>query len=269
VATLDGLPLRAAALDAIRAEARLAGEGDGVRKARREGLRRILVRRQAERLGVAVAEADITTRQAAVTAQAGGEKALSAALAAVGLGRADLRAALTYALLEQALADEIYPQLVASRTEARAFYDDEAGALLARPGEVRLAEITVPTQKVARDVAARMAAGTPFAAAARRFSMDPRTRFDGGMLGWVLLASLPAEIRDGLRGVKAGEVSAPVHSLGRWHLYKVYARRAGSRPLFTEVAADLRAELTRRRRAAALGQWVARAFARAKVEMAP
>ena len=127
----------------------------------------------------------------------------------------------------------------------------------------------MPGELIAEKVAARLAAGAPFAATARRFSMDPQTRAQGGYLGWVSVLTLPPEVRAALAGLRAGDVAEPVRSSGRWQLFKLFGRRPARLTPFAEVAGPIRRELTRRWRATALDDWLARARASATVEILP
>jgi parvulin-like peptidyl-prolyl isomerase len=97
--------------------------------------------------------------------------------------------------------------------------------------------------------------------------MDTQARSEGGLLGWVATASLPPEVRTVLDGVRPGQVSDPVLSFARWQLFKVFARRPAHVTPLADVAASIRDELTRRRRAAALDEWLGRARAQAAVEV--
>ncbi len=94
----------------------------------------------------------------------------------------------------------------------------------------------MPGELIAEKVARRLAAGAPFGPTARRFSMDPETRFEGGLLGWVAVITVPPEVRAALAGLRAGDVTEPVRSSGRWQLFKLFARRPAVVTPFAEAA---------------------------------
>ena len=266
LALVDGIPLMQADVDALRAEARLAGTKDDEATARDQAIERLLVRRQAARLGVTVADSDLAARLAAIREAAGGEEALANALKAAGMTAGQLSQATRASLLQSALQDVMFADLKPGDGAVRAFYRKNRAALFTRPAEVRLRQITMPSKALALRVAGEIAGGTPFAAAARRYSMDPATRYEGGMVGWVSAPSLPEEVRKALAGVPRGGVSAPVWSFARWHLYKILDRRAAVIAPFTQVSSQITAELTRRVRAAALDEWAGRARKKATIE---
>ncbi len=134
---------------------------------------------------------------------------------------------------------------------------------------MRLRSITLPSRNVALQVGRDVAEGADFSTLARRHSIDRATRDDGGMLGWVALSSLPAEVRKALAPVSRGGVSEPVFALSRWHLYEVVDRRPETVLPLKRVSAEITTELTRRRRATALEEWIGRARERATVESSP
>jgi len=269
MARVDGVEVTRADVDAILAEARLEGRTLERSQALDQAVRRVLVGRAAARAGVAVDAAAVQAGLSAIIERRGGEAALTAALKTAGLTREQLKAAVAAGLLEGGLADAKFPGVRAGDAAARSFYRRNVAVLFTTAAEVRLGKITMPGESIAEKVAARLAAGAPFGPTARRFSMDPETRFEGGLLGWVAVVTLPAEVRAALSGLRAGDVTEPVRSAGRWQLFKLFARRPAVVTPFAQTAAPIRRELTRRRRAAALDDWLARTRERATIEMLP
>ena len=269
MARVDGVEVTRADVDAILAEARLEGRTLDRSQALDQAVRRVLVRHAAAPAGVTVDAAAVQAGLSVISERSGGEAALTAALEKAGLTRDQLKAAVAAGLLERGLADAKFPGLRAGDAAVRSFYRRNADELFTKAAEVRLGKITVPGELIADKVAARLAAGAPFGPTARRFSMDPETRFEGGLLGWVSVLTLPPEVRASLAGLRVGDVTEPVRSFGRWQLFKLFARRPAVVTPFAQAAAPIRRELTRRRRAAALDDWLARARERATVEVLP
>ncbi len=266
VVSVDGEPITQADVDAIRAELRLAGADDSQEAARAQAMRRLLVRREAQRRGVTVEDEDVAARVEEVRASAGGEEALASALKLAGMTLADLESAARYALLERELQDALFPDRKPTAAAVREFYRENRGALFTKPAEVKLRRLTVPNEKLAREAAAEVADGSSFASVARHYSMDSSTRFEGGLLGWISATSLPSEVADALADLGSGDVSQPVFSFGRWHLYNVVGRRPAEVVPFAEIRGEVIAELTRRLRAEALNGWVRDELQQAAVE---
>jgi foldase protein PrsA len=260
VARVDGVEVKRSDVSAIIAEARLEGRSVSATAARQEAIRRELVRRQADRLGISVPDPAVEARLAAVRERAGGATALAAALARAEMTPAAFRSSIVYGLLEEKLAAAQFASPTASPQAVRDFYERHRIDLFTTPAAVSLGDITLPSRRLAVEVIGRLARGGDFAAVARQYSMDKATKENGGKLGWISLPSLPAELRAAVAGVAPGDVSAPVQS---------FVRRATEVRPFAVARPAIAEELTRRRRAAALDDWLAKAVKRARVEMLP
>ena len=108
VLLIDGSPVHRSSVDAVRAEFRLGGTPDAEARAEREAVRRELVRREAERLGIAADPDDVASRRSAMVDQLGGEQALLSALERVPMTDEQLRSGLTDGVLREALQDAKY-----------------------------------------------------------------------------------------------------------------------------------------------------------------
>ncbi len=123
VLLVDGRPVHRSAVDAVRAEFRLAGRSDAEARAEKEAVRRELVRREAERLGVVADPAEVASRRAAMVDQLGGEEALTSALERVPMTDDQLRSGLADGVLREALQDAKFQDLAATSAGARDYYD--------------------------------------------------------------------------------------------------------------------------------------------------
>lgn len=269
VAVVDGVRIGRDAVEAIRGEARLQGRSDAAGAARDEAVRRVLVRREAGRLGVRVQDGAIARRIAQLEADAGGADALDAALDRAALSREQLQQAIGYGLLAEALATEKGLGAGASVRAARSFYERHREDLFTTGASYRLGKITVPSERLAKTLDRRLRGGADFAATARRFSMDPQTRYDGGLLGWVMAVTLPAEALAVIERTPAGGVADPVFSTGKWQVFKVFGRRPSRIVPFSQVRSAITAELTRRSRMAALERWLDGEVRRTDVTLVP
>lgn len=256
VLLVNGQPLRRSAIDAVRAEFRLGGSSDSEARARKEAVARELVRQEAGRRGVAADPAGVRARRAAMAGELGGEAALKAALERVPMSEAQLQRNLEDGVLREALQTAKYPRLAATRAVARTYYERHR-KLFRQPGTIHLGVIQVPAERIAESALARLREGRPFEEVARQFSTDPEAKAKGGDMGWVATSSLPAPLRKAAAAIRPGGVSKPVAGPGGWFVLKVMAERPAGVTPFAAVEADLRKELTRRQRFAALQKWLA------------
>lgn len=91
--------------------------------------------------------------------------------------------------------------------------------------QLHLRHIVVESQKEANDLANRLAAGVDFTELARRFSLDPLTREQGGDMGWKSRVDLTEDLRSFLFLLPTGAASTPVASASGWHIFMVEERR--------------------------------------------
>jgi peptidyl-prolyl cis-trans isomerase SurA len=266
VARVNGHAILRSALDVARASARLSGRVPSDAQLLRLLIDRELVREEALRLGVTVSPAAVDARLAAVTKEAGGAAALAADLKSAGLDEAALRDAVQQVLLSESLQDRKFGAIRASRAQSLAYFRRHR-ALFRRAPSVELADIVVRNQASAAIVLRRLKQGQPFAAAAQQFSRDRESAVSGGVMGWVLVASLPRPLAAVAAKLAAGAMSAPVNAPGGVYILKLLGRREGRQFSFAHVASEISHELTSRRRSASLAAWVRQSRAQADVEI--
>ena len=265
VVRVDGEGVTQDQVDAVRAEARLSGRGDSAGAARDEAVRRLLLRREAEHLGIRIADDVVRQRVSDLEEQAGGKKALDDALDRASMTRDQLGRVVRHSLLAEAVADAKNPQIEASPAQVRAFYDRHRDDLYTTDASFRLGRITVPGEKLAEKLVRRLRRGASFPDLARRFSMDPATRYQDGDIGWVSAFTVPREVLAAVEHVASGGVADPVWSAGKWQVFKVLGRRPARVVPFAEAGEPIARELARRRRAKALDRWLDKEVERADV----
>lgn len=268
LAWVEGEPVTQADVDLVLAEARLAGETEDQDAALDAAIGRALVRREAERLGITVDDAALEARLGEIRDRLGGEDALTARLQTAVMTREQLRLGAAYGLLRERLRDQKFAGESAADEAVRRFYDENRETLFTEPAAVKLGSILFRGENAANGVAAKLRAGRPFDEMARRYSMDPESKANGGLLGWVEEASLPEPLAKAVQGLKRGELSEVTAGPGGWFILKLYDRRAAQTRTFAEVEGELRVELDRRERLQALEGWLERERERVQIERA-
>jgi foldase protein PrsA len=264
VLRVDGRPVLLSSVEAVRAEFRLGGASDDEARAEQEAVRREILRREAERLDVAADPAEVESRRDTMVEQAGGEEALTAALAEVPITAAQLRSGLEDSLLHEAVQDSRFADLSATTAQARAYYEKNRKSFREQ-GSLHLYSIRVAAERIADSALGRLREGRPFTEVARQFTNDAEAKAAGGDMGVVALASIPAVFRDALEPASPGEVVGPVQGPGGWYLLKATDLKKDRITPFAELRDDLVAELTRRERFRALEKWLDAARERASV----
>jgi peptidyl-prolyl cis-trans isomerase C len=99
---------------------------------------------------------------------------------------------------------------------------------------------------LAQQVEAKLAAGADFAALAREFSEDPRTKGRGGHIGWFPAKQMDPEFATAAFALKSvGDVSPPVLSRFGYHVIRLDGRRPQRQKSFDEVKDQLIADMRR------------------------
>lgn len=264
LARVQGKPVTGAQVAAVQRLARISGQELSAADALEQAIKEELIRQDAARRGVDVPTAAVDERLAMLVADLGGKGELRRRLRAAGLSEAELRTGIAAVELAERLQNVRFAKLRATSAEARRLYKARP-SLFTSPAEVELADLAVRTEAMARDVIGRIRAGQPFASAARQFSADPELRAREGVLGWVVLDSLPPEARAAVAGLRVGQLSQPVLLGNLWHVFKLVDRRPPRVVPFSEVEDGLVAELTRRKRARALARWLSQERADARI----
>lgn len=114
-------------------------------------------------------------------------------------------------------------------------------------------------------VIARLKKGEDFETVAKEATEDPSGKANGGDLGWFTKEQMVPEFSDAAFGMKAGDISAPVHTQFGWHVVKTEGKRTKPTPSFEEVKPQLDQYLVRKAQA----ELVTKLRAEAKIEKAP
>ena len=149
---------------------------------------------------------------------------------------------------------------------ARAYYRSHVKDLFTRAASVHLGAIPVRAELIAENALKRLRQGHPFAEVARQFSIDPESKANGGDMGWVTVASLPAPLQKAVTGAKVGVLKKPVAAAGGWYVLDVIASQPAQVLSFAKVRAGLQTELTRVKRSHALDAWLAATRKKASIQ---
>jgi foldase protein PrsA len=133
---------------------------------------------------------------------------------------------------------------------------------------VTLRQIVVPDQDTAATVATGLEDGTDFTWLVRRYSTDPGTRENGGLVANLPLGEVRPELAQALADLKEGDCSAPFQVGNDWMIVKLEKRQAAETRDYEQARADvLRDYLRSKLDQAALQAMRNRLHAWAKVEI--
>lgn len=147
---------------------------------------------------------------------------------------------------ERILGNLLVESLVAGDvTEARIqeMYAEQV-ALQQLDDEVRLSQIIVETEDDAAEVIARLEDGDEFAIVARDFSIDTRSRLEGGSLGYVRPADFTNPYAAMIADTPTGKVSRPFETDLGWTVLRVDDRRTEAPQTLEEMRPEIVTFLT-------------------------
>jgi parvulin-like peptidyl-prolyl isomerase len=213
-------------------------------------LLRAATKDQAAALPVSDAELDEAVKRLASRFESPQE--LRAQLAAEGIDSdKELRLRLGGRLQQQRFLDSrIAASVTVSEPEARAWFEVHA-AELARPERIEARQVFVSTlQRDAAEARALLekalgeltAQQKDFAAIAAELSEDPRSKVDGGKLGWMTRDRLPADFAAPVFSMPLNRPTLVRTKLG-WHLVEVTGRKPAEPRSFDEAKAEVIAAL--------------------------
>lgn len=142
------------------------------------------------------------------------------------------RGALQEALMTSLRDQQKLKAVAPTEAQMREFYDTRKAALGKRPATISFRQIVVAPRAdsaakarallLADSIASALRQGADFATAARRFSMDPGSREQGGSLGWLRRGPpLAPEFEKAAFALKVGVISNPVETPFGYHIIQV------------------------------------------------
>jgi peptidyl-prolyl cis-trans isomerase C len=125
-------------------------------------------------------------------------------------------------MLDELLKDRIKTKIDITKEELEAYYDKHARQLLT-PLKVRVSLMLLPNFPAAKDLEKQVNQGGDFAKFAQRYSVDTKTKANGGDLGPYRKDLVAPEVDEVIRQLKPGMISAPIKTDAGYYLVKITA----------------------------------------------
>lgn len=266
IARVDGEPIRAGELARALEQ---GGMGQLPPELQRRALDELIERRlllaAARRRNVRVDDAEVEQAFARLRAGYPGEQ-FDRLLEAEGIDAAAFKQELRESILLQRLfVEEVVARVAVTDEEVNAWLE-EHGDELARPEQVRAAQIVVRTEEEAREILAQLQKGASFEELARASSLSPDGK-NGGDLGFFAKGEMPPPFDEVCFELAPGRLSDVVASPYGFHVFKVLERRAASEPDEEEKRAEAERQIRREKEAAAQRALLARLRAAAQIDV--
>jgi peptidyl-prolyl cis-trans isomerase C len=148
-------------------------------------------------------------------------------------------------LLGEFVKKEILDKANVTDQEVKAYFDQHKADL----GEVRISHILVASRQEAEDILKKLKAGESFAALAKEYSLDGKTKANGGDLGWVKWEQFgSASLKDAAFKLKPGEISGIVQSQFGFHIMKVTDKKPASDSDFAKIKDELKEQVAEKKK---------------------
>jgi len=125
-------------------------------------------------------------------------------------------------LKDELLKDRMKDTVELTKEELDRYYAQHAGELLT-PLKVRVSQMLLPNYAAAKDLETQVNRGGDFGKFAQRYSIDGKTKANGGDLGPYRKGLVIPEVDEAIHALKPGMVSAPIKTDAGYYLVKITA----------------------------------------------
>jgi parvulin-like peptidyl-prolyl isomerase len=214
--------------------------------------------KEAESLGLTITDKELDARVAEVkkTYFENSEKKLQQQLADQGYTTATFRADIRAQLVSEKLYNSVTKDIKVTDADAKKYYDDNKAQYdVAESRDVR--HILVKTRAEADDVVAKLEAGGDFASIAKKVSLDPGSKDNGGKLT-ITKGQTVAPFDQSAFQLKTGQLSKPIKTEFGYHVIQAVSeiKPAKTTP-FEQVKEQIKSQLVETKKNEAIQKWAA------------
>jgi peptidyl-prolyl cis-trans isomerase C len=170
-------------------------------------------------------------------------------------------------ILDELMKDAASQPVHISDAELEAYYQSHDDMLLAAR-QIRGAQIVMANVFQAKDLKHQIGQGWNFSKLAQRYSLDEKTKADGGEFNFSRKGVLDPAIEQFLLTQKAGAVSDPVETAAGFHLIKVVSRDPDETKHLETVRQQLKRELYAEKRRKQVEEVLAKLRSSATIRLA-
>jgi foldase protein PrsA len=211
----------------------------------------------AEELGISVSDEEIDKRLDELKQQffEGDEKKYQDELKKQGLTEEQVRNDIRSRLLSEKIFEEVTSDVKVTDADVEEYYEKNESQF-GTPASRDVRHILVKTKAKAQQLHDQLRAGASFAALAKKNSLDPSSKAQGGKFTAQKGATVPPFDKTAFE-LKTGELSEPVKTQFGWHLIEATAdvKPAKTKPL-SAVEKEIRTQLEQQKQNDAMNKWV-------------
>lgn len=213
-----------------------------------------LILQEAEKLNIAVTDAEIGAEIERIKTESGDERLTDAVKERYGdleAWRDEIRKKL---MVGKVIERVITPKILVSEGEAIRYYDEHIKDYTL-PEQARARMIVVSTEDDARNTRKRLTAAN-FAEVAKEVSLSPE-RENGGDMGFFGRGDMPEEFEDAVFKLKPGEISPVVKTGYGYHVFMLVEKKKGGRIKYADVRESIVSRLEQDKTEKEIADWIA------------
>jgi len=227
-------------------------------------IKQYLVLEEAARMGITVSDQELNSEMnKMVNAQS---PEFQKSLEENGITRQNWKEQLKNDLLIRKTTDTVLKyQYQVSEQEIKSYYEKHRADFIA-PEQYQLRQILVANEDKARDILARLKAGTDFQSLAREYSESPEAS-QGGDLGWIEPDQLPASLHDEIIKLGQDQVSGLIKSPYGFHILKLENVKKAERLSCQAAQPRIRKIIDEQKKNRLYQEWIQRLWKKSRIKI--
>jgi foldase protein PrsA len=226
-----------------------------------------IINQAATEMRVTVTDKQIKDRIAQLEKAYGGAKKVDDILKKQGMTRADLTQLMKDQLLDQAVYNKVVASAKVTDAQAQTYYDKNKSSFNT-PETRTMRHILVKTKAEADKVRALLVGGADWKTVAKKYSIDPGSKNNGGSLGVVKPGAMVPAFDKAAFALKVNVISQPVKTQFGFHVIQVTKIVAGSSTTFEKAKAQIKSQLLTTKQQTIWSAWLKKRTDAAKIKYA-
>lgn len=200
-----------------------------------------LMMQGAEELGIKPSDKEIEDRYAQLKKQFATEAQFNDALQKAKLTPDRLKESIKQQIVQQKVMAKVSKSTKVTDKKIAEFYKQNK-AQFVQPEKYHVVQILVAKKDkaLAQKIYKQLQGGADFAKLAKKYSIDPQSKQNGGDIGYVAANEVVPEFGAAVQKLKMGELSKPVQSTFGWHIIKLIGTRKAGQQKLSSVKDQIR-----------------------------
>ncbi|MGB7605100.1 MAG: peptidylprolyl isomerase [Lutisporaceae bacterium] len=157
------------------------------------------------------------------------------------------------------------PEITITEEELKSFFEENKASFDEKE-QVKASHILVDSEEKAKEVIAKLSAGSDFAEMAKEYSTDTSNSAKGGELGFFSRGAMVAEFENAAFALEIGKISDPIKTQFGYHIIKVEEKKPAVSANYENDKTKVEAALTSQKLPAVYETWLQEKYTEYKIE---